>query len=272
MSEDLKLTYEERAEKAINPAAKKLFKLMAEKKTNIALADDVTNADMFLDLADNVGPDIAVLKTHIDVLENFTPEVIDELLELSKKHNFMIFEDRKFADIGNTVVLQYSKGLYRIAEWANFVNIHIVPGPGIIEGISSVMNKINDGKERGIIILAQMTSEGTIATGEYTKKAVEIANRFKEDVAGFIGAGSVPEQLKQLTSISFTGQLILTPGVKLAVGSDKLGQRYATPEDAISAGSDCIIVGRGIYKAEDPIEAARKFRQAAWEAYLKRVE
>ena len=84
MSEDLKLTYEERAEKAINPAAKKLFKLMAEKKTNIALADDVTNADMFLDLADNVGPDIAVLKTHIDVLENFTPEVIDELLELSK--------------------------------------------------------------------------------------------------------------------------------------------------------------------------------------------
>jgi orotidine-5'-phosphate decarboxylase len=39
-------------------------------------------------------------KTHIDIIEDFTMELADELVKLSKELDFMIFEDRKFADIG----------------------------------------------------------------------------------------------------------------------------------------------------------------------------
>ena len=37
-------------------------------------------------------------------------------------------EDRKFADIGNTQELQFSYGIYKISNWADFVTSHVIGG------------------------------------------------------------------------------------------------------------------------------------------------
>jgi orotidine-5'-phosphate decarboxylase len=68
-----------------------------------------------------------LLKTHIDIILDFDQDLIEQLLLLSKHFDFMIFEDRKFADIGNTVKLQYSGGIYKISSWADVTNAHAVP-------------------------------------------------------------------------------------------------------------------------------------------------
>jgi uridine monophosphate synthetase len=54
--------------------------------------------------------------------------------------------------------------------------------------------------------------------------------------------------------------------------SDTLGQQYTTPEQAIiEKKCDVIIVGRGILKAEDRVKAAAKYKQIAYDSYLKRI-
>ena len=132
----MKLSYTARALLPGQPvAAKRLLQLMDEKETNLALSADVTEALALLALADQLGPEIAILKTHIDILADFTWPLIQQLRALAQKHRFLIFEDRKFADIGNTVKHQYRGGLYRIAEWADYINAHTLPGPGIIQGL-----------------------------------------------------------------------------------------------------------------------------------------
>jgi orotidine 5'-phosphate decarboxylase subfamily 1 len=271
MQGQLVTPYEKRAQLALNPAGKQLLNLMANKKTNLILSNDETDSVRFLELAEKIGPEIAVLKTHIDIIENFSPEITKKLSEISKRHNFMIFEDRKFADIGNTVKLQYSKGIYKISSWANFVNLHILPGPEIIEAINMVIKETKDNLSRGVILLAQMSSAGNLLTKEYTEKCVEWANKYKEEVAGFIANGSNPEELRFISSKIFDGHVIFTPGIQIGSKGDSLGQQYATPESAVSAGSDCIIVGRGIIKSDNPLETAKVYREEGWEAYLKRV-
>ena len=58
------------------------------------------------------------------------------------------------------------------------------------------------------------------------------------------------------------GSLVhMTPGIKLQRGGDGLGQQYNDPKSAIPRGSDILIVGRGVYRAEDPKLAGRSTKR-----------
>ena len=111
------LSYLERSNLAKHPLAKDLFQLMEDKKTNLCVSADLSSTKEILSLVDEIGPDISLLKTHIDIVQDFNTSFIADLKKLSDKHQFLIFEDRKFADIGNTVLHQYSGGIYRIAAF-----------------------------------------------------------------------------------------------------------------------------------------------------------
>ncbi|MFA6511787.1 MAG: orotidine-5'-phosphate decarboxylase [Patescibacteria group bacterium] len=263
------MTYTQKAEKTMNPAAKKLLLLMEEKRTNLCVAADMTTRAELLTLAEAVGPYIVMLKTHIDIIEDFSSDLLVHLRTLAKQHHFMLFEDRKFADIGNTLKLQYAKGVHRIVEWADFVNAHALPGPGVIEALKETAAA--SGEERGLILLAQMTPKGNLFTEEYTKQTVEFAAAYPDFVIGFIANGGDVTKLAQLAAIASPEHILFAPGVKIGGGGDRLGQQYTTPADVIAAGADIIISGRGVYTSKNPAQAAREYREAGWNAYHART-
>jgi orotidine-5'-phosphate decarboxylase len=231
---------------------------MVEKKSNLCVAVDVTTADALLKLLPVIGPHICLLKLHVDILVDFTTGFIDEVLKAKQQYNFLIFEDRKFADIGSTVAHQYQHGIYKIVEWADLVTVHSVPGEGIISGLASVAKSVNE--PRGILLLAEMSSKGNLCTPSYADATIDMASRHADFVVGFISQS----RQKNITD----EYLVLTPGVSLASAGDALGQQYATPADAIQRGADIIIVGRGIYGAQDVANEVKRYQEAGWQAYL----
>lgn len=250
------ISFEERLKHVVHPKSKELIDIILRKKSNLCLSADVTSSKELLELVNNVGPHICLLKTHIDVISDFTMDVIDKLKILATKHDFLIFEDRKFADLGSTVQKQFSEGVYKISSWADFINAHVVVGPGIIKGLESVA------QGQALILIAQMSASGNLCTPEYTQTAVSMAQDNNKFVCGFICTESVTDDHRFLNFV---------PGVNISSSNDSLGQQWVSPSDAVQKGADVIIVGRGIYKSEDTAETARIYKEQGFGEYLNSV-
>ena len=166
--------------------------------------------------------------------------------------------------------MQYSSGVHKISSWSHITNAHPVPGPSIITGLASVGKPLG----RGLLLLAEMSTKGSLATGAYTEEAVRIARAHRDFVIGFIAQRRMSDVGKDLTDAAEDEDfLVLTPGVGLDSKGDAMGQQYRTPDEVLSAGCDVIIVGRGIYGKGPGVDIqsvqaqAERYRSAGWSAY-----
>tara|TARA_R100001163_G_C5067780_1_gene207187 strand:- start:3367 stop:4800 length:1434 start_codon:yes stop_codon:yes gene_type:complete len=254
-----KYDFSDRINLSTNQATKRLMSIIATKCTNLVVSADVTTTSELLTLLNIVGPEICMVKTHMDIIKDFEyDKVIPQMLDLAKKYNFMILEDRKFADIGNTLKLQFTKGIHRIAEWADFITVHALLGEGALNAFADVCRP-----DQGVLLLAELSNAGNLIDNDYTEQACLMAEKYPELVSGLIC------QRKLLHD----GFLHFTPGVNLVKQGDKDDQQYKTPDRVIGElQSDIMIVGRGIYKKVNPGEAAQEYRIAGWNAYQKKLK
>lgn len=259
-----KLTYEARMELTKCPIAKDLLQIIVTKQTNLCLAADLKKSDDILNAAEAAGPYICILKTHIDIIDDFTTEFVHSLQALAEKHNFLIMEDRKFADIGNTVALQYGAGIFRIADWAHLVTVHSLSGPSILQGLKKALD--GSSANRGIFMLAELSSAGSLITSTYTENTMKL-------IASSADADFVAGIVCQTNGVvQDPGLLQLTPGCKISTESDGLGQQYNTPAHVIKdKGADIAVVGRGILDSKDIRMTAEIYRDQLWSAYRERL-
>ena len=132
---------------------------------------------------------------------------------------------------------------------------------------------ISGSSPKGLLLLAEMSSEGNLLTADYAHQCLRLARDHRDFVIGFIA--------QRCLNIEPDDQFItFTPGVSLPPADcttgepkgDGLGQRYTSPRQAVlERGSDVVIVGRGILRAPDPRSEAERYRLEAWRAYKDRL-
>lgn len=255
MDTRLSLNFDERAAKAKSPMAKKLFNLMSSKQTTLCLAADLSTSEEILKVAEWAGDDIAVLKLHVDMVKDFNQTFIDKLKDVSRRKNFMIMEDKKFADIGNTASQQFRDSVFKYPDWADFITVHTIAGTKIIPSLEQEL------KECGIFVVAEMSSEGALTVGDYVKNTLRMSKE-SESLAGFVCQNNI---------FSDPGLIQLTPGVRLTKSTDDKGQQYNTPEYVVNSGADLVVVGRGILTSDDPVSSLMEYKKVLWEVYEKRT-
>lgn len=263
--QDWKLSFDKRAGMCSNPTSELIFRTMMEKKSNLCVAVDVTRFADLVRIADAVGPHVFAVKTHVDMLEDWTSDSAAKLVEVSQRHGFLLFEDRKLADIGQTVSRQFHDGPFSINRWCHLVTVHGVAGPGVIQGMGQ------EGEPKGALIVAQMSSKDNLISDEYSGKCVELLRQFKKHPRGVSTVGLIAQS--RLCPDADCVQM--TPGVSLTSKGDALGQTYVTVKEAVSSkGADAVIVGRGITSVENHLvsQEAKKYQDEGWAAYLARIQ
>ena len=246
--------------------ARKYMEVAARKQSLVCLAADRNTMQGLFDLIGEVGPYIAALKTHVDLVDDWTAEAWSEFCAAATEADLLIFEDRKFADIGKISRSQMA-GIYDIRSWADLVTSHLISGPDVVDGLQAGWGDV--GRSGGVLLLAQMSSRGNLLNPNYTDEVVS-KGREHNGVFGFIGNGSRPDELSELREKVGSEKMIWTPGVNLDTGDGEMGQRYGDPSEAVIAGADCIIVGSGIHRASNPAAAAQAYASASWNALIER--
>ena len=217
----------------------------------LIVALDVPNALQGLELAEKIGDAVSFYKIGLGMLTGGGMALANEL---KQEHGKRIFLDMKLFDIGQTV----ENAVRGIAQFdLDFLTVH--GDPHVVRAAKQGAAGSNL-KILGVTILTSLDradlDDGMMVAGDVPDLVVERADRALE--AGADGIICSPNEAAAIRALpSSDGRLIVTPGVRPAGSASDDQKRIATPASAVAAGVDHMVVGRPVWRAEDPRAAAQ---------------
>ena len=165
-----------------------------------------------------------------------------------------IFLDVKLHDIDNTIT-QAIRNVARMGM--TFVTLHGYPKTmrAAVKGLAEESNPALC--LLGVTVLTSMDEDDLVAAG-YRGPVADLVSARARDArdAGMGGIVCAATEARNMRAILGDELVIVTPGIRPKGSAANDQRRVMTPEDAIRAGSDYLVVGRPISKAEDPGAAA----------------
>ena len=225
---------------------------------DVIIACDFKNKQDTLSFLDQFKDEKLFLKIGMELFYAEGPDIVREI----KKRGHKIFLDLKLHDIPNTV----EKAMASLSKLdIDMCNVHAA---GTIDMMKAAIKGLTkeDGTRPLLISVTQLTS----TSQERMEKEILIEKPIDEVVmqyaknskeAGLDGVVCSPLEAGKVKEVCGKEFLTITPGVRFA--TDDIGDqvRVTTPAKAKQIGSDYIVVGRPITKAENPVEAYKKCKE-----------
>jgi orotidine-5'-phosphate decarboxylase len=188
-------------------------------------------------------------------LEMFTacgPDCVREVAEWG----FDVFLDLKLHDIPNTV----AKAVESCAKLPiGMLTLHTSGGREMMQwAVKAQQQHASELLLLGVTVLTSTSASGLAETGvadSPEKQVVRLGQLAVE--AGIRGLVCSPLEIAPLRSLLSPEVALVTPGIRPRDAKADDQARIMTPADAARAGATFIVVGRPIFKAPDPVAAAR---------------
>ena len=221
--------------------------------SKIIVALDYEKEAEALALVDQIDPSLCRLKVG---KEMFTTLGINFVKQLHQR-NFDVFLDLKYHDIPNTVA-RAVRSAADLGVW--MVDLHASGGLRMMEEAKRILEPY--GKDAPLLIavtvLTSMEDLDLLQIGinaspmEQVLRLAHLTQR-----AGLDGVVCSPQEVEILRNACGEDFTLVTPGIR-PIGADFGDQRRVmTPTAAIRAGSDYLVIGRPITKADNPAEVLR---------------
>ncbi len=231
-------------------------------KNPIIVALDVPDAEQAIKLAEAIAPAVGAFKIGKELFVSAGPDIVKRVRDTGAS----VFLDLKFHDIPNTVAKAVASATRLDVQ---MLTVHTCGGSTMLERALKGANEAakQTGNEAplilGVTVLTSMDeSDLNEVSVNKTPESQVIHLAQMATGAGLKGLVCSPKEITPLREVLPPEVQLVTPGIRPA-GSEKGDQkRVMTPVEAISAGADWLVIGRPIYAADNPREAAESILES----------
>ena len=224
----------------------------------IALALDGPDRATVLTWAAAAAPHVAVMKVGLETFLRDGASVVDDVRTAAPACG--LFLDLKLHDIPNTVA-GAARSIAHLAP--DYLTVHASGGPAMVAAAAQALPGT---RITAVTVLTSMSEADLDAVG-MRGPALDAAVRLAR-MAVAAGARAIvcsPQEVAAIRAVVPADITLITPGVRPASGEGSATadqSRVATPEAALAAGADLLVIGRPITAAADPGTAALRLAQS----------
>lgn len=226
---------------------------MSKRDCKLILALDLPDRESALKILDGLRGKLEWVKIGLQMYLKYGANFVREVSGMG----FKIFLDLKLFDIPNTVASAVESVS---ALPVSMLTIHASGGREMMRrAVESAAERNPELLILGVTVLTSFDADSLAETGVELEPEWQVEKLAKLAVdSGLKGLVCSPLEIEGLRSILPEDTVLVTPGIRPSGSSADEQKRIMTPADAARAGSDFIVVGRPILKAENPAFAVSK--------------